>query len=119
MQIAQRNIYKQNLMKKPAKPVTSGMRDFHVHKKIGDGAYSIVYQVTRKHDNQEYALKQVSRRVMDYGSRNESESSDCFVDDVSRSKFKSYQIKRNKMRLTRFESLHLCSKYKWLWLWWD
>ena len=47
-------------MKKPAKPVTSSMRDFHVHKKIGDGAYSIVYQVTRKHDNKEYALKQVS-----------------------------------------------------------
>ena len=43
MQIAQRNAYKQNFSKASAKGVTSSMRDFLVHKKIGDGAYSMVY----------------------------------------------------------------------------
>ena len=38
---------------------SSSLRDFHVHKKIGVGAYSEVYQVTRKSDGKEYALKQV------------------------------------------------------------
>ena len=35
------------------------MRDFHIHKKIGVGAYSEVYQVTRRSDGNEYDLKQV------------------------------------------------------------
>jgi len=35
------------------------LKDFHIEKKIGDGAYSIVFQVMRKSDFQEYALKQV------------------------------------------------------------
>ena len=47
----------------------TSIKDFHVHKKIGrlfkwpycltlgDGAYSQVFQVTRKSDHKEYALK--------------------------------------------------------------
>ena len=35
------------------------LKDFHVEKKIGEGAYSIVYAVIRKSDLKEYALKQV------------------------------------------------------------
>jgi serine/threonine protein kinase len=35
------------------------LKDFHVEKKIGDGAYSVVYAVIRKSDLKEYALKQV------------------------------------------------------------
>jgi len=36
------------------------MRDFLVKSKIGEGAYSVVYKVTRKSDGKTYALKQVS-----------------------------------------------------------
>lgn len=39
----------------------SSLKDFHVEKKIGDGAYSVVFQVIRKSDLKEYALKQVTQ----------------------------------------------------------
>lgn len=39
------------------------MRDFFVKSKIGEGAYSIVYKVTRKSDGKTYALKQVSAKI--------------------------------------------------------
>ena len=36
---------------------TTTMSDFLVFEKLGDGAYSSVYRVKRKHDNIDYALK--------------------------------------------------------------
>lgn len=42
----------------------SCLRDFHVHKKIGTGAYSEVFLVTRNSDGMEYALKQVSLKLI-------------------------------------------------------
>lgn len=35
------------------------IKDFEIHSKLGDGAYSTVYKVTRKEDSQVYALKRV------------------------------------------------------------
>lgn len=35
------------------------IKDFEVISKLGDGAYSSVYKVTRKEDNKIYALKRV------------------------------------------------------------
>jgi NIMA (never in mitosis gene a)-related kinase len=35
------------------------LKDFHIERKIGDGAYSQVFQVMRRSDSKEYALKQV------------------------------------------------------------
>lgn len=35
------------------------LKDFEIVCKLGDGAYSTVYKVTRKLDNQIYALKRV------------------------------------------------------------
>ena len=44
------------------------MEDFVVLKKLGSGAYSSVYSVTRKQDNKTYALKKVR---VDYLSEKE------------------------------------------------
>lgn len=35
------------------------LKDFEIVSKLGDGAYSTVYKVTRKEDNKTYALKRV------------------------------------------------------------
>lgn len=35
------------------------VKDFQIMTKLGDGAYSTVYKVTRLEDNQIYALKRV------------------------------------------------------------
>ena len=35
------------------------MKDFELHNKLGDGAFSVVYRVKRISDGQEYALKKV------------------------------------------------------------
>ena len=35
------------------------LQDFHIEKKLGEGAFSIVYKVNRKSDNKPYALKKV------------------------------------------------------------
>ncbi len=35
------------------------LKDFEIVSKLGDGAYSTVYKVTRKEDSKTYALKRV------------------------------------------------------------
>ena len=37
--------------------MSASLKDFKIVKKLGEGAFSIVYKVTRLSDNQEYALK--------------------------------------------------------------
>ena len=45
--------------KKIAQPGQTTVDDFNILKKLGSGAYSSVYMVTRKADNRDYALKKV------------------------------------------------------------